>query len=198
MGVGTLWTDNGLQRNSCSYRTGSAVAREWKKYSGCDSVFNLVEKGGGAGTRCSHWSENCLGDELMTGFLSGPFQPLSPITLAGLEDLGFPVDYSKADSFSSKDVSDSCKCDGRKLRGETRALTSTRRRLSDEGQLAAERFGKLILGMRRATSAMFRHGDDIGMHAVDESSTLQQDVGGQVLIVLYEEDGDVYSVDVYA
>ena len=31
MGVGTLWTDNGLQRNSCSYSTKSAVAREWKK-----------------------------------------------------------------------------------------------------------------------------------------------------------------------
>ena len=160
-------------------------------------MFNLVEKGGGAGTRCSHWSENCLGDELMTGFLSGPFQPLSPITLAGLEDLGFPVDYSKADSFSSKDVNDSCKCDGRYLRGESRALTPTRRRLSDEGHLAAERFGHAVLGMRRASSSMIRDEDDIGMHAVDESSTMR-DVGGQVLIVLYEEDGDVFSVDVYA
>jgi hypothetical protein len=58
-----------------------------------------LESGGGAGTRAAHWSESVLGDELMTGYLSDTM-PLSRITVGALQDLGYSVNYAKADPYS--------------------------------------------------------------------------------------------------
>jgi hypothetical protein len=196
LGIGTLWQDNGLAGNGCSYTSGTAVAREWKTYSGCTDLSNLVEQTGSTGTKCSHWSEKCFADELMTGYLSGSSQPLSPITLAALEDLGYSVDFTKADSFSSSDISSSCLCN-RRLRSKTLMTIegdapTIRRRLSGEGELAALNFGKAVLAMRKAVSSI-RDNADIFLENVDGSS--QIDIGDQVLLVLYEENGHIFSVD---
>jgi hypothetical protein len=60
-----------------------------------------VENTGGSGTRDSHWRETVFQDELMTGFIApqGVPMPLSKITIASMADLGYQVDYSKADLF---------------------------------------------------------------------------------------------------
>jgi len=43
-----------------------------------------VEQTGGSGTACRHWSEECLGNELMTGELDYGDNPLSKITIGML------------------------------------------------------------------------------------------------------------------
>ncbi|MCY3017092.1 MAG: hypothetical protein NT171_20675 [Planctomycetota bacterium] len=58
-----------------------------------------LESGGGGGTRGAHWSEDVFGPELMTGYLS-PTMPLSRVTVGALQDLGYSVDYSKADAYA--------------------------------------------------------------------------------------------------
>ena len=58
-----------------------------------------LESGGGGGTRGAHWSEAVFGNELMTGYLS-PTMPLSRVTLGALKDLGYSVNYAKADPYS--------------------------------------------------------------------------------------------------
>ncbi len=55
----------------------------------------------GAGTVNSHWREVVLGNELMTGFINTSQQnPLSVVTAAAQEDLGYTVNYAAADPYS--------------------------------------------------------------------------------------------------
>jgi hypothetical protein len=58
-----------------------------------------VEKAGGCGTADAHWRESVLGSELMTGFIDGQ-NPLSRITIASLDDMGYTVNLAAADGFS--------------------------------------------------------------------------------------------------
>jgi hypothetical protein len=82
-----------------------------------DKIFGIpIEDDGGAGTKGSHTEEGDgnnnvryfdgekhygLDHELMTGYSenSSVPEPLSRITIGMLEDIGYKVDYSKADSF---------------------------------------------------------------------------------------------------
>lgn len=59
-----------------------------------------VENSGGAGTRDSHWRENVLRNELMTGFLNRGSNPLSRISAGSLQDMGYTVNLSAADGYS--------------------------------------------------------------------------------------------------
>jgi hypothetical protein len=55
----------------------------------------------GAGTYNSHWRELVFDNELMTGFLNnGVPNPLSRMTIASMEDLGYTVNYAAADPYS--------------------------------------------------------------------------------------------------
>jgi hypothetical protein len=53
---------------------------------------------GGSGTRDSHWRLAVFENEIMTGFPAGS-SPLSRVTVASLEDLGYEMDESAADPF---------------------------------------------------------------------------------------------------
>ena len=55
---------------------------------------------GGAGTVNSHWRDDVFDPELMTGFLSVGFNPLSAITVRSLQDLGYTVSVAGADPFT--------------------------------------------------------------------------------------------------
>jgi hypothetical protein len=55
---------------------------------------------GGAGTINSHWRDEVFDPELMTGFLSAGFNPLSAITVRSLEDMGYTVSVTAVDPFS--------------------------------------------------------------------------------------------------
>ena len=60
-----------------------------------------LEKNGGEGTAGAHWSEAVMKTELMTGFAGpGTFEPLSKITVGALADIGYQVDYARADPFT--------------------------------------------------------------------------------------------------
>ena len=59
-----------------------------------------VENIGSAGTRDSHWREATFTNELMTGFVSGPVNPLSAITAASLRDMGYVVNDAASDPYT--------------------------------------------------------------------------------------------------
>ena len=54
---------------------------------------------GGPGTRDGHWREEIFANELMTGFLDTGANPLSRVTIGAFEDLGYGVDYERADAY---------------------------------------------------------------------------------------------------
>lgn len=55
----------------------------------------------GLGTVNSHWREVALGTELMTGYINASVaNPLSVISVAAQEDLGYTVNYAAADAYS--------------------------------------------------------------------------------------------------
>jgi len=53
----------------------------------------------GVGTVNSHWRETVFGNELMTGFVNAGANPLSIVTAASQEDLGYTVNYDGADAY---------------------------------------------------------------------------------------------------
>ncbi|EBA12604.1 leishmanolysin-related zinc metalloendopeptidase [Roseobacter sp. CCS2] len=102
LGFGTLWSLNGLIAASGTNDPrfiGAAAAREFAALLPDDGPFVPIANTGGAGTREGHWRELIFGDELLTGFLSGADRPLSRMSVASFEDLGYEVDYTSADPF---------------------------------------------------------------------------------------------------
>ncbi len=53
------------------------------------------------GSRDAHWHENTFISELMTGLVNSGGMPLSRITVGGLADLGYTVNYFAADAYST-------------------------------------------------------------------------------------------------
>ena len=93
------------------------AVREYKSYypdiSSNDFIGIPIEDDGGAGTAGAHSEESetrildgnshpALGTELMTGAAESgtTTMPLSRISIGMLEDIGYGVDYSKADDFN--------------------------------------------------------------------------------------------------
>lgn len=111
LGVGTIWSTKGLLQ-LISPTTGTGLDTH---FSGTLAIaaFNAVggstytggnkvpveNTQGGAGTRNSHWRESVLQNELMTGFLNGGSNPLSQLTIASMQDLGYAVNVIAADPF---------------------------------------------------------------------------------------------------
>ncbi|SEP23731.1 Leishmanolysin [Rhodospirillales bacterium URHD0017] len=96
LGLGTLWDTFGL-RGGSSY-TGTNANNAYHQLGG--SGFVPLETTGGSGTAFVHWSEAAFDRELMTGFSeTAPPMPLSIVTIGGLQDLGYTVDYSRADAY---------------------------------------------------------------------------------------------------
>ena len=120
LGIGTLWTPNNNLNGTVYplYTAGSGQYTGPNALAGFQTEFNQplatfvpVELGGGGGTANGHWNEVDGGfgntgltsgpggpdfrTELMTGWASNTFF-ISTVTLGGLDDLGYIVDYSKA------------------------------------------------------------------------------------------------------
>jgi hypothetical protein len=55
----------------------------------------------GPGSLYSHWSEQVLGNELMTPRINNAPNPLSRITVGAFEDMGYTVNYAAADAYPS-------------------------------------------------------------------------------------------------
>jgi hypothetical protein len=52
------------------------------------------------GTVNSHWRETVFGNELMTGFLNSGTNPLSVLSVAAQQDIGYTVNYDGADPYT--------------------------------------------------------------------------------------------------
>ena len=124
LGIGALWVQNGAMlyddKSETFFYGGNNGNREYKNlFPKLDLTYMPIENNGGPGTHHVHPEEGHeegisvndryfngvlhpgLNEELMTGFAENTSVPLplSKVTLGMLEDLGFGVDYSKADDF---------------------------------------------------------------------------------------------------
>ncbi len=107
LGFGTLWDVNrnlivgaGVDKacGSDPVFVGSNAVHEWGSLGGIGSV--PVENAGGDGTCDGHWRDAIFKNELMTGFLDSVSNPLSRLTIASMQDLGYTVNYAAADAYS--------------------------------------------------------------------------------------------------
>jgi hypothetical protein len=102
LGIGTLWNRHSLVRGagtSDPYYVGVRASPGFVLGGG--SIINgiPVENTGGTGTRDSHWRESRLGNELMTGYISGSHNPISFMTVGSLMDVGYQVNFGAADPY---------------------------------------------------------------------------------------------------
>jgi subtilisin-like proprotein convertase family protein len=105
LGSGTIWQEKGLLRGAGGGNPvfiGPNAMREYQTLIGADEPTPVpVANTGGRGTRDSHWRESVFGNELMTGIHNnGVFNPISRLTIASLEDLGYEVNYDAAQDYA--------------------------------------------------------------------------------------------------
>lgn len=116
----TTATTNSLHYHHHYYYCGGNATREWRGLSRCHKSFPPLNAGN------NHWpDDDCLSVELMTPFLSfisythnngkrkrksNGRLPLSRLTLAALQDLGYQVNYDCADDDESLILRGECKC----------------------------------------------------------------------------------------
>ena len=191
LGLGPMWAANELFDGS-TY-SGQAANIAFEQLSGLPGPVP-IESHGGQGTAGGHWSEACMPRELMTGYINHDMK-LSAITLGGLEDLGYSVDYSKADAFGSTEFVDCVPSTSRRLRAESnmekrqqntegvRQLTGkSPRLLSDDGKQKAVEYGKDKIAERKESI-------DSGVLPPDVMDLFE-------LSVLYMEGDSVFEVEV--
>jgi hypothetical protein len=172
---------------------GAQGNRIWQEEWGCAST-PPIETDFGPGTRGSHFDEACFNNELMTGFLnSGSSNPLSKLSIATLDDLGYQVDYSQADEYFPP--TNCCQ------EGSARKMRTRRRRLGGERGGWKHKHGKHTtlseLGLSEAQqygqAELRRNGLHKPAKRVNGDITF---VGDLFLTVLYEEEESVFEVTV--
>lgn len=103
LGIGTVWTSKRVLQGGGTTNptfTGQNAVREYGVLRGSGPVPVPVENTGGPGTADSHWRETVFRNELMTGFVGAAGNPLSRMTVASLQDLGYVVDMNAAEPYS--------------------------------------------------------------------------------------------------
>jgi Leishmanolysin len=102
LGVGTIWSIKGLLAGSGTSNPtfkGTNAKKAYGVLKGTGPAPVPVENTGGPGTANSHWRETVFRNELMTGFVQGPPNPMSRLTVASLKDMGYKVDLTKAETY---------------------------------------------------------------------------------------------------
>jgi hypothetical protein len=101
LGFGTVWDLDGFLRDSTTsdpwFSGPEAGAAFRKALPSFNDKIVPVEANGGSGTTLSHWRESVMTNELMTGFINNGPNPLSPVTIESMADLGYTVDVGAAD-----------------------------------------------------------------------------------------------------
>lgn len=103
IGIGTVWANKGLLAGAGTVNprfTGKAAKKEYGALKGTGPTPVPVENTGGPGTVDSHWRETVFKNELMSGFIADPGNPLSRVTVASLQDLGYVVDLAAAEPYA--------------------------------------------------------------------------------------------------
>ncbi len=113
LGFGALWEEFGLVRliDGVATYTGPNGLREIEELSDDLNGVNVLETGADGGLAAQYWSEAVLDEELMTSRVElrrleagppnfgVPDNPISALTIAAMQDLGYQVDYGAADGF---------------------------------------------------------------------------------------------------
>jgi hypothetical protein len=109
LGIGTIWDLKGLLDGAGGPNPiflGQSAMQEFGTLLGGSSQPVPVANEGGEGTRDSHWREFVFQNELMSGIIAGAGNPISRMTVASLQDMGYTVDFSAAEPYSLPDVQD--------------------------------------------------------------------------------------------
>jgi len=148
LGIGSLWSTLGLLKSPApdagppvdTYFSGTNGIAGFDAIGGTTYTGGQkvpVENTGGPGTANSHWRENVLKNELMTGYLNSGSNPLSAVTVRSLADLGYTVNAAAADPlFLTLAVRADRSADGAAPRGlhlENDAYTGPRYKLDRRG-----------------------------------------------------------------
>ena len=103
IGIGTIWEHKkllvGAGTDNPTFK-GTNARREFGTLKGTAPANVPVENTGGSGTRDGHWRESVFRNELMSGFIAAPGNPLSRLTVASLQDMGYAVDIKAAEPYS--------------------------------------------------------------------------------------------------
>jgi hypothetical protein len=112
LGFGTIWGLKGFLQNPSlpsspgadTHFTGPRAIAVFDQLGGDTfqggSKVPVENEQGGQGTRDSHWRRSVFNNELMTGFINPASSPMSRVTIASLEDLGYSVNLGAADNFN--------------------------------------------------------------------------------------------------
>jgi leishmanolysin len=103
LGIGTVWSNKGVLKGAGGSNptfTGKNAKREYGVLRQGTAKAVPVENTGGQGTADSHWRESVFRNELMTGFVGTAGNPLSRLTVASLQDLGYQVNMDAAEAYN--------------------------------------------------------------------------------------------------
>lgn len=104
LGIGTVWEDKRLLKRPGTSNPTFAGQRTMEEYRLLRNAPRRkrvpVENTGGPGTADGHWRETVFRNELMSGFIAAPGNPLSRMTVASLGDLGYKVDIDAGEPFT--------------------------------------------------------------------------------------------------
>ena len=92
LGIGSLWDFGMHDLVSGSQYTGENAVLAYRDAIDDSASSIPVEDEGGSGTAGSHWDEESLGNELMTGYINDS-NYLSKFSVMSLADLGYKVNY---------------------------------------------------------------------------------------------------------
>lgn len=105
LGFGTLWSPQFLnlisgEGSENPFFVGESAIREYNTLTNNESLDSVpLANTGGAGTRDGHWRELTFDNELMTGFIDDGDNPISRLSIAAFEDMGYQVEYSAAEAY---------------------------------------------------------------------------------------------------
>jgi hypothetical protein len=186
------------EAGKCWY-VGANGVKQYKTVSGCDRIPLAP-----IGKSCPHYDSKCLPTELLNKGGRTSTQ-ITRVTLGVLADLGYTVNYTRADALRAADLGVGCTC--AKNGNGRRDLESTgqhhpdpapqllfqplHRKLSAAGHQRAVEFGRSVLAERAASVSA--HGR---RRLIDTSDVVY--VGDQVVSILIAEGDEVYSVVVHA
>ncbi len=144
LGFGTLWTYvlPNLSVRAGTVRTAFTGVNAINACVGMGGGIGVcldsipLENTGGAGTTDSHWRESIFKSELMTGFISGTTRPLSTMTIASMQDLGYTVNMASADQTTVGAL-----------------LSSVRNPFSLQAESASTPFGEILQPLRFTVNA---------------------------------------------
>lgn len=113
LGFGTIWGKEhkrllkGAGTTNPTFK-GKMAMEEYRKLRGAGAKLKQVpvENTGGPGTADSHWRETLFRNELMSGFIAASGNPLSRLTVASLQDIGYTVDLDAAESYKLPNLMD--------------------------------------------------------------------------------------------